>query len=156
MVPAASAMPRRVLPAIQSCWTSERMLRPTETTAVIDQFNRAFVQHDADLLVDLVGDDCVMESVEPAPDGTRYEGGQTCLTFWQALATNPVRPFAPEDVVVMDDRAIIRWRFRFGNGDENSVRGVNLMLVRDGKIVEALGYTKSGEGALGEALSPAR
>ena len=41
------------------------------------------------------------------------------------------------------DRATIRWRYRFGAGDENSVRGVNLMEVRDGKIVEALGYVKA-------------
>jgi hypothetical protein len=31
-----------------------------------------------------------------------------------------------------------------GEGHENSVRGVNLMHVRDGKIVEALGYVKAG------------
>jgi hypothetical protein len=46
-------------------------------------------------------------------------------------------------VVVSGDRATIRWRYRFGDGDENSVRGVNLMHVRDGKIMEALGYVKS-------------
>lgn len=41
----------------------------------------------------------------------------------------------------MGDRAIIRWRFNFGDG--GSVRGVNLMHVRDGRIVEALGYAKT-------------
>jgi hypothetical protein len=41
----------------------------------------------------------------------------------------------------MGDRAIIRWRFNFGDG--GSVRGANLMRVRDGQIVEALGYLKS-------------
>lgn len=41
----------------------------------------------------------------------------------------------------MGDSAVIRWRFNFGDG--GSVRGVNLMRVRDGLIVEALGYAKS-------------
>jgi hypothetical protein len=41
----------------------------------------------------------------------------------------------------MGERAIIRWRFNFGVG--GSVRGVNLMRVRDGRIVAALGYSKS-------------
>jgi len=41
----------------------------------------------------------------------------------------------------MGDRAVIRWRFNFGRGE--SVRGVNLMHVRDGRIVEALGYAKT-------------
>jgi hypothetical protein len=36
----------------------------------------------------------------------------------------------------------ILWRFHWGPGRESSVRGVNLMRVRDGRIVEALGYVK--------------
>ena len=51
-----------------------------------------------------------------------------------------------EDTVVCGERAVIRWRFNFGDGA--SVRGVNLMRVADGRIVEALGYAKSpGEAA---------
>jgi len=42
----------------------------------------------------------------------------------------------------MGDRAVIFWRFRWGEGDESSVRGVNLMRVRDGLIVEGRGYVK--------------
>ena len=42
----------------------------------------------------------------------------------------------------MRDRAIILWRYRRGPGDASSVRGVNLMRVRGGRIVEALGYVK--------------
>ena len=82
-----------------------------------------------------------MESIQPAPNGTRYEGYEACLAFWEALATDPVAYFEVEDTIVMDDRAIIRWRFNFGSGD--SLRGVNLMHVRDGRIVEALGYSKT-------------
>ena len=37
------------------------------------------------------------------------------------------------------DRAVIRWRL---HAPEAPFRGVNLMRVRDGKIVEALGYGK--------------
>ena len=36
------------------------------------------------------------------------------------------------------------WRYRWGPGNENSVRGVKLMRVTNGKIVEALGYVKGG------------
>ena len=115
-----------------------------DTADVIDRFNDAFVQGDPTTLVDLVADDCVMESAQPAPNGTRFEGRDDCLHFWQGLIADPDGSFEPEDVVVLGDRATIRWRYRFGEGDENSVRGVNLMHVRDGKIVEALGYVKAG------------
>ena len=84
-----------------------------ETATVIERFNQAFVAHDGSLLVDLVSEDCVMESVEPAPDGTRYEGREACLAFWQRLAEDSNGSFAPEDVAVFGDRAIIRWRYRY-------------------------------------------
>jgi ketosteroid isomerase-like protein len=95
-----------------------------------------------------VADDCVMESIQPAPDGTRYEGHEACVAFWSELATDTSSSFEVEDVVVLGDRGTIRWRYRFGGGDDESVRGVNLMTVREGKIVEALGYVKTPEPVL--------
>ena len=82
-----------------------------------------------------------MESIQPAPDGTRYEGYDANWTFWQALAADRTSSFEVEETVAMGDRGIIRWRFHFGDG--GSVRGVTLIRVRDGQIVEALAYSKS-------------
>jgi hypothetical protein len=50
--------------------------------------------------------------------------------------------FDLEEVFVAGERAVIRWRLRWGEGESNSARGVNVMRVRDGLIVEALGYSK--------------
>ena len=116
-------------------------MQSNETAEIMRRFNQAFLEHEPKLLEDLIAPDCVMESIQPAPDGTRYEGYDACLKFWQAVASDPVAYFDVEDTVAMGDRAIIRWRFNFGDG--GSVRGVNLMAVRDGRIVEALGYSKS-------------
>ncbi|MFD8482887.1 nuclear transport factor 2 family protein [Kitasatospora sp. NPDC059673] len=115
------------------------------TTDVIDRFNHAFVHHDPDALDDLLGEHCVMEAIQPAPDGERLEGREACLAFWRALAADRTTQFRPEDVTVAGDRATIRWRYRFGDGPADSVRGVNLMRVEDGLIVEALGYSKTGD-----------
>jgi ketosteroid isomerase-like protein len=116
-------------------------MQTNETAEIMRRFNQAFRDHEPAILRDLIAPDCVMESIQPAPNGTRYEGYEACLAFWEALATDPVAYFEVEDTIVMDDRAIIRWRFNFGSGD--SLRGVNLMHVRDGRIVEALGYSKT-------------
>lgn len=113
------------------------------TAKVIDRFNHAFVDRDPAALTDLIADDCVMEASQPAPDGERYEGRAACLAYWQALAADRTARFEPEDVTVAGEHAIIRWRYRFGDGPADSVRGVNLMRVRDGLIVEALGYSKT-------------
>jgi len=42
----------------------------------------------------------------------------------------------------MGEKAIIIWRLRWGTGDENSVKGCNLMTVKDGLITEAIGFLK--------------
>ena len=103
-------------------------MQTNETAEIIRRFNQAFLDHEPAGLRDLIAPDCVMESIQPAPDGTRYEGHDACLAFWEALATDPVSSFDVEDTIAMGDRAIIRWRFNFGDG--RSVRGVNLMHVR--------------------------
>jgi SnoaL-like protein len=127
----------------------------SKTLQIMQQFNRAFVEHKASLLDGLIAEDCVMESVEPAPDGTRFVGRKSCLEFWQNLANNRDGQFADEEIVAIDERAIIRWRYRFGPGLSKSVRGVNVMRVREGQIVEALGYVKSGDGAVATAVRSA-
>lgn len=115
-------------------------MQQRETAEVIRRFNQAFREHDPAILEDLVAPDCVMESIQPAPNGTRYEGYEVNLAFWQAMAADNVNRFEVEDTFVMGDRANIRWRFHFGDG---SVRGVSLIRVRDGRIIEALAYAKA-------------
>jgi ketosteroid isomerase-like protein len=115
----------------------------TDTAEVIERFNAAFVDHDGAALENLIGDDCVMEAVEPAPEGARYAGRDACLGFWRALADDRTSQFEPEEVVIAGDRATIRWRYRFGTDAREYVRGVNVMRIRDGRIVEALGYSKT-------------
>lgn len=124
----------------------------SRTAEVIDRFNQAFQRHDGSLLEGLVAEDCVMESVEPAPDGTRVVGREANLKLWQNLANDRDGEFAVENVVVFGDRANIRWRYRSGPGLSQSVRGVTLMHVRDGKIAEALAYAKSGGSNVGAAV----
>ena len=86
------------------------------------------------------GDDAKASELHGAGTvGTRTEGYDACLRFWQDLIDDPTISFDIEDVVVRDDRATIRWRL---NTPDVSFRGVNLMHVEDGKIVEALGYAK--------------
>jgi ketosteroid isomerase-like protein len=113
------------------------------TTDVVNRFIDAFQRKDASAIPDLVAQDCVMEAMQPAPNGERVEGYDANVRFWRAMVSDPVGSFEVEDVVVFGDRAINRWRYRFGEGDGNSLRGVTLIKVRGNKIVEALAYAKT-------------
>ena len=44
------------------------------THVTVDRFNYAFGNQDLEALGDLITDDCVFDTTEPAPDGTRFSG----------------------------------------------------------------------------------
>ena len=113
-----------------------------ETAEIMRRFNDGFQRHDSSVFPELVGDDCVIENTGPAPDGARILGRKACVELWQGIATSPAIRFDLEDVIVRGDRAMIFWRLHHGN-DGDSVRGVNLMRVQGGRIVEGRGYVKS-------------
>src|SRR5713101_7502573 len=113
-----------------------------ETAEIMDRFNDVFQRHDASDLPALVAEDCIIENTQPAPNGSRHVGRDACVALWTGIATAPGTHFDLENVIVAGERAIILWRFCWGEGEANSVRGVNLMRVRDGLIVEAQGYVK--------------
>jgi hypothetical protein len=113
-----------------------------QTKEIIEQFENVFQTHDASVLASIVEEDCVLENTGSAPDGARYVGRDACVTFWRGVATNPDLRFEEENIDIYGERAIIRWRLFWGKGKAQSVRGVNIMRVQHGKIVEALGYVK--------------
>jgi ketosteroid isomerase-like protein len=114
------------------------------TEKVLHRFNEVFRLHDPSLLDDLIAENCVLENSGPAPDGSRHVGYHACRDFWGAIASTASADFEPEEVWAAGERGIIRWRLRYGPGPSDTVRGVNLMRVVDGKIVEGMGYVKGG------------
>lgn len=124
------------------------------TTDVVRRFIAAFQQKDTVAIRDLVAPDCVMEAMQPAPNGERVEGCETNVAFWEAMVADPIGTFEVEGVVICSDRATQRWRYRFGEDEDSSIRGVTLITVRDGKIAEALAYAKTApRTALGQHRS---
>jgi ketosteroid isomerase-like protein len=115
-----------------------------QTEAILHRFNDVFLKHNPAALPELVADDCVIENTQPAPDGSRHEGKAACIALWTQIATTPGMHFEPEGIIARGDRGEIRWRLVWGADRASSVRGVNLMRVRDGRIVEAQGYVKGG------------
>lgn len=113
-----------------------------ETATVIRRFHEAFDNHDPAAMNELVADDCVLENTTPAPNGSRHVGKAACLAVWQGIASSAGGRFVREEVFVIGERCVIRWRYCWGEDETQSVRGLNLMRVRGGRIVEGLGYVK--------------
>jgi uncharacterized protein (TIGR02246 family) len=110
-----------------------------DTRSVIQRFHDAFNGHDLEALADLWTEDCVFEDTSP-PDGTRHTGREAVLAACREFFTqSPDAHFEMEEVVTVDDRAFVKWRYAWADGH---VRGVDVMRVRDGKVAESLAYVK--------------
>jgi hypothetical protein len=112
------------------------------TREIVERFHNAFETHRPEDLDDLIGEGCVLENTAPAPDGARYEGREACLDFWKGVASSANLVFEAEKIWASEDCGVIRWQLRWSEREADRVRGVNIMRVRDGKIVEGLGYVK--------------
>ncbi|MFN8027755.1 MAG: nuclear transport factor 2 family protein [Acidimicrobiia bacterium] len=64
---------------------------------------------------------------------------------WEAFfAASPTAHFDAEDVVVSGDRCVVQWHYTWtgDDGSLGSVRGVDVLRVRDGKVAEKFAYVK--------------
>lgn len=114
-----------------------------ETVAL---FNEAFRRRDVAAMADLVHPDCVMVAAQPAPDGATVAGKAACVAFWAELMLDDATVFEVQHTFDDGEWATVRWRYRFGPTDAESVLGVNVTRVLDGLVVEQLGYTKTPGG----------
>jgi ketosteroid isomerase-like protein len=117
------------------------MPTPDQILGLMDRFTAALNAHDLDAVLALVTDDIVFESTSPSPDGTRYQGRAAVAQAWgDMLVSTPRARFAVEEQFSDGvERAVVRWRYDWGEGH---VRGVDIIRVRDGRIAESLAYVK--------------
>ncbi|MGY1593295.1 nuclear transport factor 2 family protein [Geodermatophilus sp. SYSU D00708] len=114
-----------------------------ETLAVVQRLLDGFGRGDVDAIMAEMSDDVLFESTEP-PDGGRYRGRAEVRRVWEQLFATPGARFATEAVLPHGDRAVALWRYAWGTDEATAghVRGVDVMTVRGGKVVEKLSYVK--------------
>jgi ketosteroid isomerase-like protein len=114
------------------------------TLETVERFNDAFNRHDVDAVMAAMTDDCVFESTAP-PLGERHTGQRAVRAAWDDFFTStPTAHFDSEDVIATGDRCVVQWRFTWDNNDGSTgtVRGVDVLRVRDGKVAEKFAYVK--------------
>ena len=116
-----------------------------QTLDSINNFHRAFNQHDVDAIMSLMTEDCVFENTYPPPDGVRLVGHQAVREFWIDLFQgSPHAHFVVEEMFACNDRGVLRWTYTWvgTDGQQGHVRGVDIFRVRAGKVAEKLSYVK--------------
>jgi ketosteroid isomerase-like protein len=109
------------------------------------EFNEAFNRHDVTGMMQLMSEDCVFETTDPAPDGAVFSGKETVTRFWEDFfRQSPAAHIEIEEIFGLGFRCIMRWRYDWVDaaGKEGHVRGVDIFKLKNGSICEKLSYVK--------------
>ncbi len=109
------------------------------------EFNEAFNRHDVDGMMKLMGEDCVFENTEPAPDGTTYSGKEAVTKFWQEFfRESPHAHIDIEEIFSAGSHCIMRWKYSWVDsaGQKGHVRGVDIFREKEGLLSEKFSYVK--------------
>ena len=115
------------------------------TLSTVRRFLDAFGRHDVNGVMAAMSEDCVFENTWPPPDGERHVGPAAVRAFWERFfRETPSAAFETEEMFAGGPRCAVRWLYRWRNADGSPghVRGVDLLRVRNGKVVEKLSYVK--------------
>ena len=122
-----------------------RMSQLESAIRVVIAFNAAANRHDVAGMLQLLSDDCVIETTHPAPEGTVYTGKAAIAQVWQEFFLNsPHAHSTIEEIFGLGMRCIMRWRYEWVDvaGTKGHVRGVAIFHVKNGLICEQLSYSK--------------
>ena len=106
---------------------------------VIEKFGTAWAAHDLDATIAMITADCVFDTTEPAPDGTRYEGRDAIREAWRPIFDDQSASFEAEETFAAGDRVVQLWRYTWSTGH---IRGVDIFKVRGDLVAEKFSYVK--------------
>ncbi len=112
---------------------------------VVLEFNKTFNQHDVPAMMQLLSDDCILESPPPVPEGAVYSGKTAIAQFWQNFFDDfPQAHMEIEEIFGFRIRCVMRWKCDWvdKNGEQAYLRGVDILQVKNELICEILSYVK--------------
>ena len=127
-----------MLDCIEKYIFGDFMSNTQPTPDFLQAFADAWNQHDADLLMTFMTDDCIFDSAAgPLIHGGRFEGAQAVKAAYAAIWEKfPDAQWLQGNHFVAGDRGVSEWLFR-GTTKEGQLveaRGCDLFTFRQGKI----------------------
>jgi ketosteroid isomerase-like protein len=114
------------------------------TLTVVTRFENNFSPLNVDALMADMADDCVFEHVAPeAASMGRHQGQAAVRAVWESMEAHfPGFTMEIDDILAAGDKAACRWtmRWKAADGSQASMRGADVITLRDGKIAEKLTY----------------
>ena len=125
-----------------------RMERVEAAVRAALALNEAWNRGDAAALERLLHPECVLATAFPAPAGERREGKSAVLDLAERDFSRGRRAIREvKDLYGMGNRAVLHWQLKPSSPDFTlpPLRGVDLIKVQAGLILEILSYCKGAE-----------
>jgi SnoaL-like domain len=106
---------------------------------VVRSFGVAWAAHDLEGAIGFLTEDALFDATGPAPDGTRCVGIEAVREAWRPIFEDTGSLFEEEETFGVGDRVIQLWKYSWEGGH---VRGVDVFLIRGGKVAEKRSYVK--------------
>jgi ketosteroid isomerase-like protein len=109
------------------------------------EYKDAFNRHDVRGIMNLMSEDCLIDTTDASPDGIVIPGRENADRYWQDyFHRSPQAHLEIEEVFGLGNRCILRWKSTWidGAGKNRHVRGVDIFLVRENLIREQRSYVK--------------
>jgi hypothetical protein len=122
-----------------------KMSRVEAAMRIVMKYHEAFNQHNIERMMQLLSDDCILESNDPAPDGMKYSGKENLKTKIADLFEKlPNTQIIIEEIYGFGLRCVMCWRCEWidPTGIKQHSRGVDLFQIKNGFICEKRSYVK--------------
>lgn len=106
---------------------------------VVSRFGAAWADHDLDLALSWLTDDCIFDATGPAPDGETFTGPDQIRAIWEPIFADRASRFEVERTVAGGDHVVQFWRYSWEGGH---VRGIDFFSVRGERVAEKRSYVK--------------
>jgi ketosteroid isomerase-like protein len=122
-----------------------KMSRIETAMRVTLAYYAAFNAHDVAGMMQLISEDCVLETGVPAPDGLIYSGKEAVARSWQDFFHEATHAHIDlEEVFGLGMRCIVRLKLEWvdATGTDRHIRGAEIFRVKEGLICETFAYRK--------------
>ena len=115
-----------------------------DTLGTVARFNEAFNKKDVAAVMEMMTSDVIFENTS----GGRFEGQVAVRTVLErAFQLMSQGWFETEEIIALGDRAVVFWSYAFDteHPERGHIRGVDIFLMREGRVAEKSSYVKSDE-----------
>jgi len=113
---------------------------------IVIEFVKDFNNHNIEGMTQFITDNCILETIESGPNGTKYVGKREITKYWEDFFRNSRNTkLEIEEIFGSAIRCVLLWSLIWDDleGNRRYLRGVDIYRVKNGLIEAKQSYAKT-------------